>query len=283
VSRYDVLNLETTAIDAWWDKAVDGLARGLTLLRDDCGVITPAWLPYQPLLMPMAAALAKVPPSGGPDDGAQRQKLVRWIWCAVFGQAYENSANSQTAKDLVELLAWLAGGPPPETVTGFRFDPRVLRETTPRQRSMYRGTMCLVLSLGPRDFHSGAKLTGDLMIEHNIDDHHVFPYAYLGKYEVATRVRDCVLNRTLIDRKTNHKISDRAPSDYMEDIRGALGPDMFQGLLRSHRLPGEIDSPLWHDDFEAFLDWRQATLWEEIKRVTGASEAADLVAEEATA
>lgn len=286
--RSDVLDLGSTDLgatdpDGWWNRAVRGLAYGLELLRDDCGVITPGWLPYATLLVPLAAVLAKMPPSATPDAGARRQKVVRWIWCAVFGQAYENAPNSQAVKDLVELLAWLNGGNAPETVAGFRFDPRILRDTTPRQRALYRGAICLVLAQGPRDFHNGAKLTGDLMIEHNVDDHHVFPNAYLGKQEVPPRLRDCVLNRTLIDRKTNQKISDRAPSAYMQDIRDALGPETFQALLRSHILPGGIDSPLWRDDFEAFLDWRQDALWNEIKRVTGVIEATDLVAEEASA
>lgn len=281
--RGDVLDLGSDAITTWWERAVSGLARGLTLLRDDCGVITPGWLPYQTMLVPLAAVLAKLPLAAGPEEGARHQKLVRWFWCAVFGQAYENAPNSQAAKDLGELLSWLAGGDPPETVSGFRFDPAVLRDTTVRQRALYRGTFGLVLSRGPRDFYNGAKLTGDLMIEHNVDDHHIFPYAYLGKQSVPTRLRDCVLNRTLIDRQTNQKISDRAPSTYMEEIRNALGAETFQQLLHSHVLPGAIDSPLWHDDFEAFLKWRQDALWHEIKRVTGTTEAAELTVEEASA
>jgi hypothetical protein len=131
----------------------------------------------------------------------------------------------------------------------------------------------------PRDIHNGARLTGDLMIEHHVDDHHVFPQAYLAQLGVEARPRACVLNRTLIDRKTNIRISNRAPSVYLREIRDALGPDKFQVLLESHHLPGGIDSPLWRDDFDAYLDWRQKEIWKEIQEVTGVREAADLVAE----
>ena len=168
-------------------------------------------------------------------------------------------------------------------MAGVRFDPRVLRDTAPRQRALYRGTICLVLRRGPRDFHNGAKLTGDLIIEHGVDDHHVFPQAYLDRQGMVPRLRDCVLNRTLIDRTTNRRITDRAPTDYMAQIRTSLGADTFQGLLRSHLLSGDQESPLWRNDFEGFLAWRQDVLWREIQQVTGLTQASDMMLEESAA
>ena len=53
------------------------------------------------------------------------------------------------------------------------------------------------------------------MTEHRIDDHHIFPDAFLRRREIPAKLRETVLNRTLFDRKTNIRISDRAPSDYM--------------------------------------------------------------------
>jgi hypothetical protein len=282
-TRKIVLDLEADTIREWWDRAVFGLAKGLELLRDDCGVITPNWLPYNTIVNPLGAILAKLALPGSPQVGANRYKLARWFWCAIFGQAYESAPNSQSAKDVLELGRWLEGGEPPEVVSRFQFDPRLLRDTTGRQRAVYRGTFCLVLRKGPRDFHSAAKLDGDLIIEQHVDDHHIFPNAYLARQGVPTRQRDCVLNRTLIDRKTNQRISDRAPSKYMTEIRDALGEEDFQKLLESHQLPHGWESPLWRDDFEGFLGWRQDALWRQIQEVTGVEEAADLIEEEISA
>ncbi len=49
------------------------------------------------------------------------------------------------------------------------------------------------------------------MGEQGIDDDHVFPAKFLEKKKGVTsaRARDCVLNRTLIDRTTDQMISDR--------------------------------------------------------------------------
>jgi hypothetical protein len=267
--RGDVLDLTAADISEWWARASSGMARGLELLRDDCGVLIPGWLPYQPMLVPLAAVLAKLPPLAGPGEGARRQKLTRWFWCAVFGQTYESGANSQTARDFVDLVEWLNGGAEPASVASLQFDPLILRDTTPRQRALYRGTICLVLSREPRDFHNLSKITAEMIVDNHIDDHHIFPYAFLGKQNVPTRLRDCVLNRTLIDRKPNQRISARAPSDYMAEMRAELGVDKLTALLESHTLPAGPDSPFWGDDFTVFLDWRQEALWREIQRVTG--------------
>jgi hypothetical protein len=283
--RNDVLNLAPADIETWWQPVVSGLAVGLTILRDDCKVMLPKWLPYQTMLAPLAAVLAK---SGMPktaEAGAQREKLKRWFWCAVFGQAYESSPNSQSAKDVSELMTWFTGGPLPESVKALRFDPKALRDVTPRQRSIYRGVICLILGAGSgaRDFHTQAVITRNLLNEQGIDDHHVFPDGFLQKNKgiALARVRDCVLNRTLIDRTTNQMISNRAPSDYMTQIRETPGFP-FDAVLASRCLPTGDASPLWSDDYDAFLSWRQDRLWQEIQRVTGAAEAADLETEAET-
>jgi hypothetical protein len=282
--RGDVLKLAATDIETWWGPVVSGLAAGLTILRDDCKVVLPKWIPYQTMLAPLAAVLAKAGVPNTPAAAVQREKLKRWFWSAVFGQAYESAPNSQSAKDVGELANWLAGGQPPESVRSLRFDPKALRDVTPRQRSIYRGVICLILGsgTGARDFHTQAVISGKLISEEGIDDHHVFPDDFLSKVKgiTASRTRDCVLNRTLIDRTTNQIISNRAPSKYLADIRDTPGFP-FDAVLASQCLPTGEASPLWCDDNDAFLSWRQDRLWREIRQATGISEATDLEMEAA--
>jgi hypothetical protein len=282
--RADVLRLTPEDIQQWWHAVATGLANGLSILREDCKVMLPKWVPYQTMLIPLAAVLAKVGVPKTPDAGAQREKLKRWFWCAVFGQAYESSPNTQAAKDVGELIGWLGGGKPPESVISLRFDPNVMRDVTPRQRSLYRGTICLMLGAGTgaRDFHTQAVITSKLMNEEGIDDHHIFPDDFLLKKKglTSSRMRDCVLNRTLIDRSTNQIISNRAPSEYLAEIYNTANFP-FDAVLASHCLPTGPNSPLRTDDYDAFLSWRQDRLWREIQSVTDLSEASELEAEAA--
>jgi len=114
-----------------------------------------------------------------------------------------------------------------------------------------------------------------LIEQEGIDDHHIFPAAYLEKEKGVkeSKRRDCILNRTLIDRTTNQMISDRAPSDYLAEIKNTANFP-FDSVLGSHCLPIGDASPLMSDDFEKFVSWRQAKLWKEIQRVTGLKEKA---------
>jgi hypothetical protein len=282
--RGDVLNLGPKDIESWWQPVVDGLGLGLGILRDDCKVMLPKWLPYQTMLPTLAAVLARGGNPKNAEAGARREKIKRWFWCSVFGQSYESSPNSQSAKDVAEILSWFENGVEPETIKGLSFDPKSLRDVTPRQRAIYRGVICLILGsgTGARDFHTQAVITGNLMNEEGIDDHHVFPANFLEvkKGVAISRHRDCILNRTLIDRTTNQMISNRAPSDYLAEIRDT--PNFpFDAVLASHCLPTGDNAPYWADDFASFINWRQERLWQEIKRVTGLTEADDLEADEA--
>lgn len=268
--RGDVLDMKKGQIAEGWRHVVTGLASGLQMLRDDCGVIIPKWLPYNTIVVPLAATFAHIRDASGPATSAARDKLKRWFWCSVFGQVYERAPNSQSAKDFGELKRWLGGGEPPQSIQEFSFDADSLRQTTPRQRAVYRGVMSLILRYEARDFHSGKKITANMILEEKIDDHHVFPQKYLAetKGKVSPALRDCVLNRTLIDKSTNIRISKRAPSDYLAEIRGAIKDAKFDKLLRSHLLPPTSDSPLMCDNFEEFLQHRQALIYEQIEEVT---------------
>jgi hypothetical protein len=43
----NVLHTEVSTIEAWRTAAVESLAKGLEILRNDCGVVAPKWFPYK--------------------------------------------------------------------------------------------------------------------------------------------------------------------------------------------------------------------------------------------
>lgn len=270
--RSDVMALEKEAIEKYWHRCIQGLQKALTFLRDDCGVLTPGLLPYSTIVIPFAAIYAALLDYKGPQVGMINDRVGQWFWCAVFGQKYESSPNSQSAIDFTDVVNWIKGGNTPETIATFRFDPATLRDTTGRQRAIYRGTLALVFRNRSRDFHSHKPLTQEVITENHIDDHHIFPDKYLEKKNVLPRQRDCVLNHTYIDRETNQRISNRAPSDYLREIRLTRGNEKFNELLLSHLLPVEQEANVFdQDDFDGFLNWRQDRIFAEIKKLTGLS------------
>jgi len=266
--RGDVLRLSHDDITDYWDDACAAMDAALNLVRDDCGVLTLKWLPYTTMLVPFAAALARTKATTGPQLLNRAQKIKRWFWCSVFNQSYEKAPVSQSAKDFNELVKWIEGGSEPESVRNFNWKQGDLRQITPRQIGLYRGVMALILSQGTRDFYSGSTLTSTLINTGKVDDHHIFPRAFLEQNNLATKEEtDCVLNRTLIDTKTNQQISDKAPSIYMSQImQSANGGEA--AILDSHQIPSGSTSPLLTDDFPAFTMWREGKLEALIAQVT---------------
>jgi hypothetical protein len=264
--RGPVLDLPTTVITEEWHQATADFAAALRMLRDDCGVLVLKWLPYKPMLIPLATAWRVIAASKGPSVGSQRAKAQRWFWCTAFTGEYESSSVSLAERDAPALSAWLSGGDEPGIVRDFDFDPERWRQITPRQQGAYRATMALLNRSGPRDFHTGVRLTPELISENAVDDHHIFPRGYFKDQQIDYPV-DSVLNHTLIDRATNIRISKRAPSRYLGEIRAELG-DNLNPVLESHHLPIANDGPLWSDDYSAFCAYRLKVLSDLLRAAT---------------
>lgn len=261
-----VADLEVNILVREWPAAVRGIAQGLLMLRDECGVLSSQWLPYAPMLPTLGAAWRHVDEASGPQVGARRLKLQRWFWCASFAGDYDSSPNSRAEADTPLLRAWLGGGEEHPTVRNFQFDPETWRSVTGRQRGLYRSTMALLMSRQPLDFHRAVPLTPSRLLSESVDDHHIFPRAYL-KTTNADKVHDSILNHTLIDKITDIRIGKRAPSKYLAEIEADLGRDLDR-VLASHGLPAAHDGPLWTDRFHDFLGWRLEYLRSELARVT---------------
>lgn len=268
--RKDVLAMKSDEIRSRWDDVVFGLSGFLDILRSDCGVMLPRQLPYATMLVTASAALAGTRSLTGPSVGSVREKVKRWFWCSVLSQGYENAPNTQAAKDYAELTQWFSGASEPQVVAEFTFDAAVLDAVTVRQRALYRGLMALVLRNRAIDFHTREQITSKLMLDESIDDHHIFPDAFLKEHrpDLPGTLRDCILNRTHIDKITNIRIGKRPPSDYLAEIAEEAGDAKLDEILASHMLPSGPDSPLRADDFEGVIEYRRRALSEAVRQAT---------------
>jgi hypothetical protein len=104
-----------------------------------------------------------------------------------------------------------------------------------------------------------------------LEDHHIFPNDYLKKdwanvqttldSEVAI---DCVVNRTLIPKLTNIKVSNKAPSAYLLEIK-AKNPNIVKAL-ESHMLPGDLLSGEYDKNYDYFISERSDAILLAIRR-----------------
>ncbi len=266
LKRKEILDIRPNTIMSHWEKATSSLAEVITFLRRNAGVLSPSILPYNTMLIPLAAAWAKTSDIKGPAEASRRDKFKTWFWASVFSQAYEKAPASRAVADFKDLVRWIAGEDRlPFGVRTLYFNPEMFTDITPKQRALYRGTIALVCSNGVLDFHKAEPLTFDYLQANKVDDHHVFPQGYL-KVRGEDEWMNCVLNRTLIDKKTNIRISNKAPSRYLAEIETEVGKEKMEKILSSHILPS---SELRGDDFESFMIERAKMLFERLKAQVG--------------
>jgi hypothetical protein len=248
------------------------------MLRDECGVLTPKWLPYSAVLVPLAAIWGRVTEASGVERGIAREKLRQFFWCTVFTGAYDASPNSAAVRHYQDVGKWLDGGPEPDIVKTLdaRFDPELLLDAKIGQRALYRGVVALSARHSALDFHEFQPITKERIEDKKIDAHHVFPKAFLAAQAQATGVsldelpHDLILNRALIDKSTNRRIKDRPPSDYLAEIENAHTSQGLANVLSSHLLPATKEaSGLWTDEYLKFIRERQALIVAELEKVTG--------------
>jgi hypothetical protein len=250
IKRREIMNLEPQIVSKHWDTAVKAMTDAVEFLQRNCGILNNGHLPYVTMLVPMAAAWANTSDLKGPQEATRRKRFEVWFWSSIFAGTYEVGPASKAVRDFKDLPEWLKGGDKePLGVRTLYFNPDMFHEITPKQRALYRGTLALVTSNNALDFHKAEKLTFDYLVKNKVDDHHIFPQNYLKKKYDASKV-NCVLNRTLIDKKTNIRISDKAPSTYLEEIESEVGEKNLKKILDSHLIPmNQLES----DDFESFL------------------------------
>ena len=261
-----VVSMRVDDIAGQWDDAARGMAGALSMLRDECGVLTAKWLPYATMLMPLATSWRSVEKKAGPQIGQARLKLQRWFWCTAFEGEYDSAANSKAEADAPALERWIDDGDLPPVVRNFNFPKERWLAVTSRQRALYASTIALLNVHRPLDFHQVVPLTRNIIETTAVDDHHVFPAGYL-RDEGVTGYVDTVLNHTLIDKQPNIRISKKAPSVYLNEMRDELG-SKIDDILESHSLPADPAGPLLTNDYDNFLEWRMNRLSEQLRRVT---------------
>jgi hypothetical protein len=225
-------------------------------------------LPYRTQLTPLAAILSELG-ERCEHDGV-RQKLLRWFWCGVFGELYGGATETRFAKDVPEVLNWIAGGAEPSTVTEATFAQGRLLTLRTRNSAAYKGLSALLLRDGGEDFRSGQPIDVARYFDERVDIHHIFPQHWCRNNDVGPERCDSIVNKTPIAAGTNRTIGGRAPSKYLTALQKQAGidSDRMDEILQTHVVAPDA---LRADDFDTFFERRSQALLDRIKAATGKS------------
>jgi len=233
-----------------WEEACHWLLEAYKRLtsQEGYGAISPKWIPYTTLLVPLAVLLKKISEKGHKQE--MYRKIDSWYWGSVFGRRYDQAVESTTHRDVREISEWLEGGPCPQWIEKFQADQVDLLGATEQRSSIYRGAICLVVKMGAKDFVSGQP-----PILSQCQDDHIFPK---GIFTHEKHINS-VLNRTLIWKRSNQSKSNKKPSVYLNDLCEQWGRNKHElrKILDSHLISEEAERAMRDDDFDTFIKARR--------------------------
>jgi hypothetical protein len=275
VKSKTLINMRPGSYEDDWREATKYMEKALqritSIAADGFGVFDAKWQPYSTMISPLAAMLWAIDTRKLGHDAYRLMR--RWYWSSVFRERYAGSVESTIARDFQDFLR--ATDDPtfePEAIRDARIniiesEGFTLRSVS-RLNSVYRSLMCLVALRGAKDFQAD-----DSIEFHTLEDHHIFPKAYLGQQKgdndkpLPNDLVNTILNRTLISAQANRRISKSRPSDYLSK----LVPDgRLAEIMDSHFINAGALAAMQADDYETFLRSRErALLTEMAARING--------------
>jgi hypothetical protein len=277
-----LINLKPDDFADDWKRAAAAVERALEMIEfvsaDGFGVFDSKWLPGFGLLPILAALRSEIEDRNL--GAAARADLRRWYWSNVFLERYSSGVESKSRKDYVEFLGYRTDGHAVPSVFNeasarIGADGYTVRESASYASAVYCGIFCLLAIRGARDWAHGE----DIQLQ-DLEDHHIFPKGFLKRHGLTKKAEvNSVVNRTLISDVTNGRIRDKAPSDYLRDVRvfplGAcsdlLTPHFLDGpvkrILESTR--EELSNTEATAAYEEFRSAREALIVSEIRKACG--------------
>lgn len=252
VRRSAVLSLDPEVIREDWAKSVDGMRAAIGFARAELGVRRREWLPYDSMLVILAALAI-----GGPLQ-ADAEVLRRWFFSRAFALRFDAAANTRIVEDYDLLLRVRSGAPLP--IPSANAD--IISSATRRSnRAIVRAFLCLLASLRPHDL-DGTPL-GPLL---DVGSNEVIVGSLINRKigAVAEVPANLAINQIIALRSTAELLGAVSPGE----VR-LLGPDWpMSGDGRDQLLPEGDMLELLHDPQSLLAD-RMAILREYLERAFG--------------
>jgi hypothetical protein len=270
--RKEVLVPDVVDFENRWKAALSALEGAINLLRhpQEFGAISSDYLPYISIL-PVFAALQAQLKSMPPSQQLNGQRKIRhWYWASVFTNRYSGAVESTSARDYLDLRAWLENDDTePALLLEFRNRYRnlELRREVKRGTSVYNGIFNLLVLQGARDW-----ITGNVPQHGDLDDHHIVPVSW-GAKNLQGNLIHTILNRTPLTANTNRRvIGDRLPNLYLLEMIKNNGEKVVRSIMDSHFISPTAQAILMRDpftgaDFEAFIAERQRSFQDAIENL----------------
>jgi hypothetical protein len=199
--------------------------------------------------------------------------LKRWYFSKILEAGAKQASNYRIGKDFTMLVKYAEESIPLNFPT-ISLNVDRLIQINRATDTRYKTLQCIMATTANEDLVSGDSLDKEL------EDHHIFPRSLSKKSDLSPQELDSIVNRLVISKVTNQKLSDRKPDDYFLELQSlatqnGIIPDVnrrLQGCL----IPGDIESPEFVEQFEIskfkeFLRNRAELILQRVGQVIGDS------------
>lgn len=241
-------------LESKWEEAKEGMNYALGFLCENAEIDSLALLSNPYILITVAAYAHSKNYDLSPKESSQ---LSYWILAANAKARYSRGASEslldqdlatihrkQGIEDLLRTLKTQFG----------RLDISLGELEKSNTRTPYFKTMFMAFKKNKaKDWQTqhgiSLKKSGT---SHSLQFHHIFPRSVLRKKGLASKKINDICNLAFISARTNRRISNQEPADYLPQIKDKIGSD---GLAKQC-IPD--DSSLWEvDEYETFLSERR--------------------------
>lgn len=277
----DILNLQLRDYITWADEVRQAFIWVAGFL-DEEHIHVAKDVPYPTQLVALAAL--RVVMGDDIDIHGIRRRIRQWYWCGVLGELYSSATESRMARDVDQVPAWSRqtdGAMVPRTIDEAGFYESRLHRLKTRNAAAYKGINALLMGNDTRDWLHNQPFDKTHFLSLAVDIHHIFPKAWCIKNNIDPTLRECIVNKTPLARKTNQMLSGASPASYMQklDRRVQIPAEEVDEIISAHCID---PAALRAGEFDTFFRNRREALLELIEGAMGKPAARDVAEEEPT-
>ncbi|RDC64290.1 GmrSD restriction endonuclease domain-containing protein [Adhaeribacter pallidiroseus] len=269
--NYILTSLNADDFKRWWDSACKLYKVTLDFLYQNNFIISQEWMPYDNMIIPLMNFLQEVGGDFHRMNLNQKKFIEYWYWNSIFSLRYSGSSNERIIEDS-NILIQIAREKKINSSSYFNRLSKIQTLSTDdiysfdkKANAVYKGILNLINyeKSGLINWNNDAKLS----LNSSLEDHHIYPKNYLNQLLTTENEKDlidCVANRTLMPKIQNIKISDQAPSKYLNEIKDLnknIEKSLDNHLITTDLLNGEYDN-----EFSFFIELRANSIFEIIKK-----------------
>lgn len=238
-------------------EATEAAKRAADFLSTQIGVPSDAALPYTNQFAVLTEIFRRV--SSPTTD--QYAAIRRWFWSTTFASYFGGWNTGNMGADYESIKAFAAGS---RDIANGGVSPQatIWRVRDFRSNSATSKMLALMLAHhSPVDLLTGQKIDAgkSLSWANDKEYHHFFPRGFMRTKGAGAHVNR-IANIVMLTSESNIRIRDRAPSEYLGELRRSIGGDELFSRLSTCLVPRDAAEAALEDDYERFLQLRSTAL-----------------------